>query len=144
MAGAGLINDIWGLKADPEMASVAAQYGVPVCIMHNRKSPDYVNLIEDMKRDLDSSINIALKAGVKNRNIILDPGIGFGKTYEHNIEVLSHLEDFSTLGYPLLLGVSRKSVIGLTLNLPVGRPAGRDYCRQCGGHPERRRHHTRS
>ena len=119
VAGAGLINDIWGLKADPEMASVAAQYGVPVCIMHNRKSPDYVNLIEDMKRDLDSSINIALKAGVKNRNIILDPGIGFGKTYEHNIVVLSHLEDFGTLGYPLLLGVSRKSVIGLTLNLPV-------------------------
>ena len=119
VAGAGLINDIRGLKADPEMASVAAQFGVPVCIMHNRKSPDYVDLIEDMKRDLDGSINIALKAGVQNRHIILDPGIGFGKTYEHNIEVLSRLEDFAMLGYPLLLGVSRKSVIGRTLDLPV-------------------------
>ncbi|MCX7615053.1 MAG: dihydropteroate synthase [Clostridiales bacterium] len=118
-AGAGLVNDVWGLKADPDMAHVAAQYDIPVCIMHNRKSADYQNLIEDMKRDLSESIEIALKSGIKTENIILDPGIGFSKTYEHNLKVMQSLEVFKEFHYPLLLGISRKSIIGLTLNLPI-------------------------
>ena len=119
-AGAGLINDIWGLKADPEMADVAAQYRVPVCIMHNRKSPDYQNLIEDVRRDLGQSIETALKRGIKDEDIIIDPGIGFGKTYEQNLEVMKNLDRVKELGYPLLLGISRKSIIGMTLDLPAG------------------------
>ena len=118
-AGAGLINDIWGLKGDPEMAAAAASLGVPVCIMHNRKAPDYANLIEDMKRDLEESLVLAAKSGISEENIILDPGIGFGKTYEHNLGVMRNLDAFLSFGYPLLLGVSRKSMVGLTLNLPV-------------------------
>lgn len=118
-AGADMINDVWGLKADPEMAAVAAGHAVPICLMHNRAQPDYVNLIEDVKRDLGESINLAVKNGIIESNIIIDPGIGFGKTMEHNIEIMSKLDEFRCFGYPVLLGVSRKSFLGRILDLPV-------------------------
>lgn len=118
-AGADLINDVWGFKKDLNMAKVAAKYNVPCCLMHNKSEKEYDNIIEDMHLELQESINIALEAGVKKENIILDPGIGFGKTYEHNIEVMHNLEKFLDLGYPMLLATSRKSMIGLTLDLPT-------------------------
>jgi dihydropteroate synthase len=116
--GAALINDVWGFKRDPEMAAVAARLEVPCCLMHNRNNTDYKDLIEDILKDLKESIDIALGAGVKAENIILDPGIGFGKTYEQNLAVMNKLEFLNTLGYPVLLGTSRKSIIGNTLQLP--------------------------
>lgn len=118
-AGADMINDIWGLKKDNAMAKVIADSGVPCCLMHNRKEAEYVELIPDMLKDLQESVKIALEAGISREQIILDPGIGFGKTYVDNMEVLQSLKEFGKTGYPLLLGVSRKSVIGLTLDLPV-------------------------
>lgn len=118
-AGADIINDIWGAKKDPRMATLAAEYNVPIILMHNRDNMDYTNLIEDMKRDLQESIDICLHAGVKKEQIIIDPGIGFAKTYEHNLLVMKHLEEFHSLGYPMLLATSRKSFIAKTLNLPV-------------------------
>ncbi|WP_027410157.1 dihydropteroate synthase [Anoxybacteroides tepidamans] len=118
-AGAHIINDIWGAKADPEMAKIAARYDVPIILMHNRQRPDYKDLINDMVSDLLESVEIAKKAGVKDDKIILDPGIGFAKTAEHNLKVMRHLEEFTKLGYPLLLGTSRKSFIGHVLDLPV-------------------------
>lgn len=118
-AGAHMINDIWGLKYDRDMAAVIAGGGVTVCIMHNRNDRDYKNLMEDVLRDLSKSIEIAKKAGIGDENIIIDPGIGFAKTYEQNLEVLRNLEMLKKLGYPILLGVSRKSVIGRTLGLDV-------------------------
>ncbi|NRY61176.1 dihydropteroate synthase [Clostridium beijerinckii] len=118
-AGANLINDIWGFKKDKDMARVAAKYNVPCCLMHNRDNTEYKNLMEDILNDLKECINIAKNAGVKDENIILDPGIGFGKTYEQNLETMNNLERIKDLGYPILLGTSRKSMIGLALNLPV-------------------------
>lgn len=117
--GAGLINDIWGFKKDKAMAKIAAEYDVPCCLMHNRDNNVYEKLIEDMIKDLKESIDIALKAGVRKENIILDPGIGFGKDYKQNLEVMSNLERLKELGFPVLLGTSRKSMIGNALNLPV-------------------------
>lgn len=120
-SGADMINDIWGFKADARMAAVAAKYDVPCCIMHNRdieKRP-YVNFIEDVLKDIKGCINIGLSAGVKRDKIIIDPGIGFGKTLEDNLVLMKNLEELKRLGYPVLLGTSRKSMIGLTLNLPV-------------------------
>ena len=118
-AGASLINDVWGFKKDPDMAKVAAKYDVAVCLMHNRNNKEYNSLLDDMMYDLKESINIAKKAGVKDEKIILDPGVGFAKTLEDNLDVMNNLEKFNELGYPVLLGTSRKSMIGLTLNLPV-------------------------
>jgi dihydropteroate synthase len=118
-AGATLINDIWGFKKDHYIGEVAAKYNVTCCLMHNRENSNYNNFMEDILEDLRESINIALEAGVKPENIMTDPGIGFGKTYEQNLEVMNHLEDFATLGYPVLLGTSKKSMIGNALNLPV-------------------------
>lgn len=118
-AGADIINDIWGAKYDKNMAKVAAKYNTPIILMHNRENKPYENLMEDVVRDLQESIDIALKAGVKKENIILDPGIGFAKTYEENLIVMNNCEVIKKLGYPMLLGTSRKSMIGLTLNLPV-------------------------
>ena len=118
-AGADLINDIWGFKKEKDMAKVAAKYNVPCCLMHNRDNEDYKNLMEDILDDLRESIKIAKEAGVKDENIILDPGIGFAKTYEQNLETMNNLERFKELGYPILLGTSRKRMIGLTLDLPV-------------------------
>ncbi len=117
--GVDMVNDVWGFKADPEMAEVAARYQVPVCIMHNRKVAQYDDLMTEITSELRESIDLALKAGVKEENIILDPGIGFGKTLEHNLEAMHHLEELVALGYPLLLGTSRKSMIGKVLDLPA-------------------------
>ena len=118
-AGADLLNDIWGFRYDEKMAELAAEYGVPVCLMHNRDNLDYDDFMEDVKKDLQISLDIAEKYGVKKENIMLDPGVGFGKTYEQNLMVMDHLEEIVDMGYPVLLGTSRKSVIGLTLDLPV-------------------------
>lgn len=120
LAGADLINDIWGLQYDEgQMAQIIAKYNVACCLMHNRKEAVYQDFLPDVLGDLSKSVDIALKAGIEKDKIILDPGVGFGKTYEHNLEVLRHLQDFNMLGYPMLLGTSRKSVIGLTLDLPA-------------------------
>lgn len=118
-AGAHIINDVWGAKKDPEIADVAAEYDVPIVLMHNRDHTDYDDLLEDIKKDLEESITIAKKRGVKDDQIILDPGIGFGKTMEHNLYIMRRLEELTVLGYPLLLGTSRKRFIGHVLDLPV-------------------------
>ena len=117
--GADLINDIWGLKYDPEMAPVIARHNAPCCLMHNKENTEYNNFLVDMLSETQECVNIARKAGIKDENIILDPGVGFGKTYEMNLETMNHLELFQHLGFPVLLGTSRKSMIGLTLDLPV-------------------------
>ncbi len=118
-AGADLINDIWGLKYDPAMASLIAEAGIPCCLMHNRKTAEYSNFMEEMKGDLKETLVIAETAGIPREKIILDPGVGFGKTYENNLEAIYKLEELHVLGCPLLLGASRKSVIALSLGLPV-------------------------
>lgn len=118
-SGAHIINDVWGAKADPRMAEVAAQTGAPIILMHNRENKEYSVLIKDMLQDLQESLAIAHQAGVKDESIILDPGIGFAKTYTDNLEVMRRLEQITQLGYPVLLGTSRKLMIGKTLNLPV-------------------------
>ncbi len=133
-AGATMVNDVWGLRADPEMGAVIAQYGVPVILMHNRSKPanaevearlggryvgvQYGNLLEDVKRELLESVALAHAAGIPDEKIILDPGIGFGKTVSQNLELLNRLDEIRALGYPILLGPSRKSFIGYTLDLP--------------------------
>ena len=118
-AGANLINDVWGFKKDKDMAKVAAKYNVPCCLMHNRDNQDYKDLMEDILDDLRESIKIAKDSGVKDENIILDPGIGFAKSHEQNLETMNKLERLKELGYPVLLGTSRKRMIGFTLDLPV-------------------------
>jgi len=118
-AGADMVNDIWGFKYDPTLAEVAARYKVPCVLMHNRNNQNYHHLITDLISDLRESIDIALAAGISKDAIILDPGIGFAKDYAQNMETMHHLEDLQQLGYPLLLGTSRKGFIGLTLDLPV-------------------------
>lgn len=118
-AGTDLINDIWGLKYDRRMAGVIAKYQVPCCLMHNRKESDYQNYLQDVKSDLEETIRLAEEAGIGKDTIILDPGVGFGKTYEQNLEIINHMDLLHDFGCPVLLGCSRKSVIGLTLNLPV-------------------------
>ncbi|WP_420038590.1 dihydropteroate synthase [Parageobacillus thermoglucosidasius] len=118
-AGAHIINDVWGAKADEKMAEVAAFYDVPIILMHNRHDLQYRDLISDMISDLMESVAIVKRAGVKDENIILDPGIGFAKTFEHNLEIMRRLDEFAKLGYPLLLGTSRKRFIGHVLDLPV-------------------------
>lgn len=133
-AGAHIVNDIWGLHADPALAGVVAKRQVPVILMHNRSSwasaqvkerlggryvgIPYENLVADVQRELLESVALAHAAGIADGNIILDPGIGFGKTTEQNLELLDRLEDIRNLGYPVLLGPSRKSFIGYTLDLP--------------------------
>lgn len=133
-AGAGMVNDVWGLKADPGLAAVVARANAPVILMHNRSSwaqaeikerlggryvgVPYDNLLEDVKRELLESVEIAHRAGIPDERIILDPGIGFGKTVEQNRELLNRLDVIRSLGYPVLIGPSRKSFIGYTLDLP--------------------------
>jgi dihydropteroate synthase len=128
-AGADWINDVWGLQADPDLARVCAEANVPIVLMHNRSKAsqavlgryigvEYENLLEDVKRELLASVDIARSAGIEDENIILDPGIGFGKTVEQNLELLNRLREIKALGYPVLLGPSRKSFIGYTLDLP--------------------------
>lgn len=133
-AGAHILNDVWALRADPRLASVPKRFNAPVILMHNRSNPasvevrvqlgnayigsEYDNLIEDVKRELLASVELAKQAGVEERHIILDPGVGFGKTREHNLELINRLGEIRALGYPVLLGPSRKSFIGFTLDLP--------------------------
>lgn len=118
-AGAVIINDIWGAKADPEIANVAEETGVPIILMHNRNDRNYNNFIRDVLNDLYESITIAKKAGVSDEQIILDPGIGFAKDIKENLEMMRHLDTLVSLGYPVLLGTSKKSMIGGVLDLPV-------------------------
>lgn len=117
-AGADLVNDIWGFRHDPRVARLTAQYGAACCLMHNRNEAVYENFLEDMVKDMEICLSIAREAGVPEDKIMLDPGVGFGKTYEMNLEAINHVDILHRLGFPLLLGTSRKSVIGLTLNLP--------------------------
>jgi dihydropteroate synthase len=132
--GAHMVNDVWGFHADPGIAGVAAKYNTPVILMHNRSSwahaeikeklgghyvgIPYENLVEDVKRELMESVTIARLAGIPDERIILDPGIGFGKSVEQNLELVDRINEVRSLGYPILLGPSRKSFIGYTLNLP--------------------------
>lgn len=118
-AGADLVNDIWGLKYDSRMAALIAETGAACCLMHNKEKAEYEEFYQDMLRETEACVKIAREAGIPDNKIILDPGIGFGKTYEMNLETLHYMERFHTFGYPMLLGTSRKSVIGLTLNLPA-------------------------
>ncbi|WP_418222583.1 dihydropteroate synthase [Clostridium isatidis] len=118
-AGADIVNDVWGLKKDKNMAKIIARYDVPCILMHNRDERPYENLIRDLLEDLYESIDLAKKAGIKQDKIILDPGIGFAKNYEENLEVMNNLEKIVALGYPVLLAASRKRMIGYTLDLPV-------------------------
>ncbi|MEY8390375.1 dihydropteroate synthase [Lachnospiraceae bacterium 45-W7] len=118
-AGAVLVNDIWGLKYDPKLAELIAETGVSCCLMHNRSHTEYGNFMEDVKAELRQSLKLAEKAGIAREQILLDPGVGFGKTYEQNLEIIDKLSELKELGCPLLLGTSRKSVIGLALDLPV-------------------------
>lgn len=118
-AGADLVNDIWGLKYDARMAEVIAKNGAACCLMHNREKPEYQEFVMDVLEDLRESIRLAKEAGIREDGICLDPGIGFGKTYEMNLEMLKYLPLMHELDYPVLLGTSRKSVIGLTLDLPA-------------------------
>lgn len=118
-AGADLINDIWGLKYDGQMASVIAENELPCCLMHNRTQGRYRDLMGEIAGELAESVGLAREAGIPDDRIILDPGVGFAKSYEQNLEVINRLEELGALGYPLLLGCSRKSVVGLTLDLPV-------------------------
>ena len=117
-AGVDLINDIWGLKADAYMAPLIAKYDVACCLMHNRTNAVYKNYMQDLLEDLKESLVLAEEAGIKQNKIILDPGVGFAKDYQQNLEAIRHLYQVKELGYPVLLGASRKSVIGLTLDLP--------------------------
>lgn len=134
-AGASWVNDVWGLRMDPAMAPLVAKTGCPVVIMHNRSRPkdvaqeqrlggryvgvEYQDLIVDVRRELQVSIDLALTQGVRPQQIIIDPGLGFGKTVEQNLRLLNELNRFRDLGYPILVGPSRKSFIGYTLDLPL-------------------------
>ena len=118
-AGASMINDVWALRRDPEMAGVAAEAGVPVVLMHNQEGTEYHDLVPDVVAGLRRAMDTAVAAGIATENIVLDPGMGFGKAAEHSLEVLRRLDEFDVLGRPLLVGMSRKSTIGLVLNLPV-------------------------
>lgn len=126
-AGADLINDIWGLKYDsPDtaraqagtMAEVIAASALPCCLMHNRKTAEYGNFMRDVAADLEETLRLAAEAGISKDKIILDPGVGFAKDYGQNLEVIRRLGELGRLGCPLLLGCSRKSVVGLALDLP--------------------------
>lgn len=133
-AGADIINDVWGLRADARLGAVAAAHHAPVILMHNRSTPnsaevrerlggryvgvDYQDLLAEVKNELLESVALAHQAGIPDEHIILDPGIGFGKTVEQNLDLLNRLDEVRALGYPLLLGPSRKSFIGYTLDLP--------------------------
>lgn len=129
-----MVNDVWALRADPALRNVVAKAGCPVILMHNRSNPasvevraqlgnayigaEYEDLIEDIKRELMESVELARAAGISDERIILDPGIGFGKKVEHNLELIDRLGEIRALGFPVLLGASRKSFIGYTLDLP--------------------------
>ena len=133
-AGARMVNDVWALQADPEMAGLVADRGVPIVLMHNRLTPTnadvrerlggrytgvkYDDLLGDVRRELEDSLRLAHAAGIRDEQIILDPGIGFGKTVEQSLVLLNRLGELRAMGYPILIGPSRKSFIGYTLDLP--------------------------
>ena len=114
-----MINDVWGLKRDPALADLAAREGAPIVLMHNQQGLDYSDLVPEALASLRASLRQALEAGVPSENVVLDPGLGFGKKPEHNLELLRRLAELKALGLPLLVGTSRKSTIGLVLDLPV-------------------------
>ena len=118
-AGASMLNDVWGLQYDPALARLAAEYQVPMVLMHNQIGLHYDDLVSDVKAVLAKSVNQAVEAGVPSERIIVDPGIGFAKSPEHNLQLIGRLRELRELGYPLLVGPSRKSFIGLVLDLPV-------------------------
>ena len=118
-AGADLVNDIWGFKHDYRVAELTAQYGAACCLMHNRDNNDYDDFMTDFMSDMKECVSIADRAGVSRDKIILDPGVGFGKNLQQNLQVTNHVDQLVKLGFPVLLGTSRKSMIGLTLDLPV-------------------------
>jgi dihydropteroate synthase len=118
-AGAAMINDIWGLKHDISMASVVSHSNVPVILMHNQDGVEYSDLIPDVIDSLSKSIECAIDSGIREENIILDPGIGFGKTPSHNLQLIRRLGEIKDMGFPVLIGTSRKSTLGLVLDLPV-------------------------
>lgn len=119
LAGADMINDIWGFKWDDRMAGLVAKHNVACCLMHNRHDTNYNNFVSDVLADMEECIAIAKQAGVADDKIMLDPGIGFAKDTTQNLIMMNHLEELVALGYPVLLGTSRKSMIGNVLNLPV-------------------------
>src|SRR5438105_5535209 len=119
-AGARLVNDVWALRRDPQMAAAVAGAGVPVVLMHNKPGGGYHDLLEEMAASLRESVELGRAAGIPEGRIILDPGIGFGKTREENLEIIRRLPELRRLGFPLLIGPSRKSFIGKTLDLPAG------------------------
>ncbi len=118
-AGVNMINDVWGLKHSPQLADLAAKAGIPLILMHNQFEASYTDLVPDVLASLRHSIELAVAAGVSRENIIIDPGIGFGKMLEHNLEIIRRLHEFESLERPILIGTSRKSMIGLVLDLPV-------------------------
>ncbi len=118
-AGADIINDVWGFKKDRNIAKIASKYNVPCILMHNREDNAHSDIMKDVLDGLVDSINIALDEGIERENIILDPGIGFAKTYEENLQVMNNLDRIVNIGFPVLLGTSRKSMIGRALDLPV-------------------------
>jgi dihydropteroate synthase len=117
-AGAALINDVWGVGDDPALVELAARAGVPIVLMHNRREPRYTDLMAEVVADLERAIARARAAGVPPENILIDPGFGFGKTPDHNLTLLRELDGLHVLGRPILLGTSRKSTLGLVLDLP--------------------------
>lgn len=117
-AGAHMVNDIWGLKKDSEMAALIARSGAACCLMHNRENTDYIDFVADMVNDLGESVKIAESAGIPREMIIIDPGVGFAKSYEQNLQAINNVDALHSLGLPVLLATSRKSVIGNALDLP--------------------------
>ena len=118
-AGADLVNDIWGFKYDPKMAEVTARYDAACCLMHNRKEAVYGDFLQDVISDMKECLALADDAGVAPGKILLDPGVGFAKSLEQNLQITKHVDLLKALGCPVLLGTSRKSMIGLSLDLPV-------------------------
>lgn len=132
-AGADIINDVWGAKYDPAIAVVAEKHQVPITLMHNRNDASYTDFWNEVKTDIEESIQIAVRAGVKKEQIWLDPGIGFGKDSRQNIEMMQLLDRFVGLGYPVLLGTSRKSLVGKVLDLPVSERLEGSLATACYG-----------
>ena len=114
-----MINDIWGLQYDPAMAKVIADADAACCLMHNRKNTDYHNFMKDVLMDLENSLELAKNARISYDKIMIDPGVGFAKSYEQNLTVIKNVSELHSLGLPVLMAASRKSVVGLTLDLPV-------------------------
>lgn len=117
-AGADMINDIWGFKYDKDLAKVIADSGLPCCLAHNRENAEYTSFMKEVLAELEETVETAAKAGIAGEKIILDPGIGFGKKYKNNLEMIDRMEILHSFGYPIMIGTSRKSVIGEALNLP--------------------------